>query len=333
MPGRRVLIAAKVVVSSILLWWILSRSNLGEILRAASGAHIGLLLAAYVLNFVGILISAVRWQGLLRAHGVHGSTGFLVKSVMVGVFFNNFLPSTVGGDAMRAYDSYRLAQRGGPMTSVVVDRLLGMLVLTIFAVASLPFAAQLAERLPLLPVWIAGGALILLVLFWSIFTPPSKQALERLSSRVPEVLSRPVRKVLTPFGAYRSQRGALVRAFGWSFLLQANVIVYYVVVARALGFTVPMHHFLLIVPLALYITMVPITVNGIGLRENVLALFLSVYGIGSADAIAYAWLVYLGGLIQGLLGGVVYALRRVEPALSTVTPPVTPPAGQSGGDG
>jgi hypothetical protein len=56
-----VLIAAQVVVSSILLWWILSRSNLGEILRAASGAHIGLPLAAYVLNFLRILISAVRW--------------------------------------------------------------------------------------------------------------------------------------------------------------------------------------------------------------------------------------------------------------------------------
>jgi len=331
--GRRLLIGAKIVVSSVLLWWILSRSNLGEIFEAASGAHIGLLLAAYVLNFVGILISAVRWRGLLRAHGVEASTGFLVKSVMVGVFFNNFLPSTVGGDAMRAYDSYRLAQRGGPMTSVIVDRLLGMLVLTIFAVASLPFASQLADRLPLLPVWIAAGAAILVALSWSIFAPPSTKTLERLLSSVPEALSRPVRKVLGPFGAYRGQRDALVRAFGWSLVLQTNVIIYYVLVARALGFAIPVHHFFLIVPLALYIMMVPITVNGIGLRENVLALFLAVYGIGSADAIAYAWLVYLGGLIQGLLGGVVYALRRVEPALSTVMPPVTPPAGQGSGDG
>jgi hypothetical protein len=323
------MIAAKVVVSTILLGWILSRSDFGEIFAAASGANVRLLLAAYVLNFVGILISALRWRGLLQAHGVTAPVGFLVKSVMVGVFFNNFLPSTVGGDAMRAYDSYRLTQRSGPMTSVVVDRLLGVLVLTIFALVSLPFAPQLSGRVPMLPLWVAGGAALLVGLAWAIFAAPSSGAPERLVSRLPSALAKPLRRVLGPFGAYRGQRPALVRAFGWSLLLQANVIIYYVVVARAFGFAVPVHHFFLIVPLALYVMMVPITVNGIGLRENVLALFLAAYGIGNADAVAYAWLVYLGGLIQGLIGGVVYAVRRVEPGL----PPVTPPVGHRGADG
>jgi hypothetical protein len=323
------MIAAKIVVSAILLGWILSRSDFGEIFAAAAGAYLPLLLAAYVLNFVGVLISAVRWRGLLQAHGVTAPIGFLVQSVMVGVFFNNFLPSTIGGDAMRAYDSYRLSQRGGAMTSVVVDRLLGVLVLTIFALVSLPFASQLTSRVPLLPVWVGGGAAILVGLSWAIFAAPSSKAPERLLSKLPAVLARPARRVLGPFGAYRGQRAALMRAFGWSVLLQGNVIIYYLVVARAFGFAVPVQHFFLIVPTALYVMMVPITVNGIGLRENVFALFFAAYGIGNADAVAYAWLVYLGGLIQGLVGGVVYAVRRVEPGL----PPVTLPVGQSGADG
>jgi len=73
---------------------------------------------------------------------------------------------------------------------------------------------------------------------------------------------------------------------------------------------VPTVAFLLIVPLATFVMMIPVTINGIGLRENVLALFLAVYGVGNSEAVAFAWLLYLGGLIQGVLGGVVYVMRR-----------------------
>jgi len=316
---RGALIGLKVVISTVLLFWILRRSNLGEVLGAAAEAYVPLLLVAYALNFVGVLINASRWQGLLRTHGVEVPHWVLVKSVMVGVFFNNFLPSTVGGDAMRAYDSFRISQRSGAMSSVVVDRLLGLLVLSLFALGSVPFAPQLTGNVPLLPVWVAAGAVILLALAWAIFLSPSGELVPSILARLPERVAGKLGAVLGAFRAYSGQRSALVQAFGWSVLLQANVVIYYIVVARALGFEVPILHFFLIVPLAMYIMMVPITVNGIGLRENVFALFLGAYAIGNADAVAYAWLVYLGGLIQGVLGGLVYAVRRVQPIPTPVT--------------
>ncbi|NNF14398.1 MAG: flippase-like domain-containing protein [Gemmatimonadetes bacterium] len=312
---RSWLIAVKVVVSIALLIWILRGSNLEEVLAAAADAHVPLLLVAYSLNFVGVVINASRWRGLLHTHGVQVPLPVLVRSVMVGAFFNNFLPSTVGGDAMRAYDSFRFSQRRGTMSSVVVDRLLGLLVLSLFALASVPFAPQLTGSVPLLPVWVALGAAVLAGLAWAIFLSPSGGFVPGVLARLPEGIARPIDKVLGAFRAYAGQRSALAKAFGWSVLLQANVVVYYIVVARALGFDVPTLHFFLIVPLAMYIMMVPITVNGIGLRENLFALFLGAYAIGSSDAIAYAWLVYLGGLILGVVGGLVYAVRRVEPIL------------------
>lgn len=325
---RRALIAAKIVISTVLLIWILRRSNLGEVLEAAAEASIPLLLGAYVLNFVGVLINAARWRGLLHTHGAEIPLWVLVKSVMVGVFFNNFLPSTIGGDTMRAYDSFRISKRTGTMSSVVVDRLLGLLVLSLFALASVPFAPQLTGSVPLLPVWIVAGVAILIGLSWAIFLAPSGGLVPSLLARLPDKIARRARDVLGAFRAYAGQRSALAQALGWSLLLQTNVVIYYVVVARALGLEVPLLHFFLIVPLAMYIMMVPITVNGIGLRENVFALFLGAYAIGNADAVAYAWLVYVGGLIQGVLGGLVYAARRVEP----VPMPATGPAELSDGD-
>jgi uncharacterized membrane protein YbhN (UPF0104 family) len=230
---------------------------------------------------------------------------------------------------MRAYDLYRLAQRSAPMTSVVVDRLLGLFVLTLFALVSLPFASQLTSRTPGLPLLVVGGGGALLVVAWSIFSAAYSGTLLRLLSKLPAALAAPASRVFGAFGAYRGQTAAFVRAFGWSFLLQSNVILFYVVIARAFGFDIPVIDFFLIVPLVLYVMMVPITVNGIGLRENMFALFFVAYGIGNSDAIAFAWLAYFGGLLYGIFGAAVYVLRRVESELE----PVTPPVGRPGVDG
>lgn len=325
---RRLLFGIKLVVSAVLLAWILRRADPSEVLSAATEVSIPLLLVAYVFNFVGVLITSARWRGLLAAQDVEAPPGFLLKSVLVGMFFNNFLPSTVGGDAMRAYDSYRFAKRGRAATSVVVDRLLGLLVLTLFVLVSFPFAPEISDQVPGLGLWIVAGASILIGVAWSVFFTQLYDVLGRMLGKLPAGLGRVAGKVLGSFATYRGKRAALARAFGWSLLLQANVVIHYIFIARALGLGVPAHHFFLIVPLALYIMMVPVTVNGIGLRETVFALFFAAYGIGNATAVAYAWFAYLGTVMLGLTGGVVYALRRVNPPIA-----VPGSAGPSGADG
>ncbi len=307
----RLLTATKVVVSAGLLYWVLSRSNLGEVLAAAGSAHVGLLLFAYSLHLVGLYLSATRWKGLLRAQSIEASTVFLMKSFLVGIFFNHFLPSTVGGDASRAYDSYRLGnKKASAMTSVVVDRLLGLLALMTFAVMALPFSHQITNRIPLLPLWVGVGAAGIGMTVWMVFFPPRVPLLRELVSKLPVPIGRSMRKFVGAFGAYRGKGMALAKAFGLSILLQANVVLFFIVVARTLGLAIPVHSFFLIVPLSLFVMMLPISINGIGLRENILALFLATYGVATSAAVAYAWLIYLASLIWGLFGGLVYALRR-----------------------
>jgi glycosyltransferase 2 family protein len=306
----RLLVLAKLAVSSILLYWILSRANLAEIFAAAASVSVPLLLLAYSLDLLGLLISSTRWRGLLRAQGVDVPVGFLVKSFMVANFFNNLLPSTVGGDASRAYDSYQAASRtADAMASVIVDRLLGLLALVSFAVVSLPFARELTADLPALPAWIAVAGLGLSALVWVVFLGGAR-FLGRMAGPLPGPVKRLAKRVSSAFAAYRGQHRVLGVAFALSVLLQANVVFQFVLIAAAMGLPVPIVGFVLIVPLATFIMMIPVTINGIGLREGALALFLAAYGVGSSEAVAFAWLLYLGGLIQGVLGGIVYAMRR-----------------------
>jgi glycosyltransferase 2 family protein len=306
----RLLILAKITASTILLAWILSRARLADVLAAMQAAHISLLLAAYSLDLIGYLISTERWRILLRAQAVEAPRGFLMKSLLVAAFFNNILPSTVGGDASRAYDSYRLAGRQGrAIASVLIERILGLLVLVAFALLSLPFATRLTDRW-LLEIWLVIGGAGLVIVVWALFFGHFWPSLQRLLSRLPARLERLGLLLWHALQVYRGSRRALVMTVLLSTLLQVNVVLYYILISSALDLTVPEIHFFLIVPLVLFITMLPISINGIGLRENALAVILGWYGVTIADAVALAWLVYLGSLLVGLVGGIVYAVRH-----------------------
>lgn len=305
------LLAAKILISTALLAWILSRAGLADIGLAVASATLPVLLAAYALDIVGLAISVARWRLLLRSQAPPPPWRFLIQSYLVAVFFNNFLPSTVGGDASRAYDCYRVS--GGnhqTMSSVVVDRLLGLLVLMLFALIGLPFATRSAEQLPALATWLEFGVVGLVAVVGLIFFGSTWARLHVLLARLPNRLVQPGAAVWNVFGNYGGQWRTLLKAFVLSVLLQANVVLYFILIARALHLEVPAHSFFLIVPLATFVTMLPVSINGIGLRENALAAMLAWYGVAVAHAVALAWLVYLGSLLFGLIGGIVYALRR-----------------------
>src|SRR5690606_900503 len=106
--GRRSgrVLAIKAAVSALLIYWILQTIDLKEVVRAVRTAYVPLLVTAFFLHFVGNILSVQRWRLLLKVHGVRLKFLFLVGSYMVGVFFNNFLPSTIGGDGMRAFDTW-----------------------------------------------------------------------------------------------------------------------------------------------------------------------------------------------------------------------------------
>jgi uncharacterized membrane protein YbhN (UPF0104 family) len=154
--GAQWLFLVTVAISTILLAWIISRSSFAEIFAAVWSASIPLLLAAYALTVVGTLLTVSRWRLLLQALGAPLPFLRLLHSYLVATFFNNFLPSTVGGGASRAYDCYRMT--GGnrrAMSSVVLDRLLGLLALVVFALGSLHFAKVASDHVPVLALWLS----------------------------------------------------------------------------------------------------------------------------------------------------------------------------------
>jgi uncharacterized membrane protein YbhN (UPF0104 family) len=296
----------RVAVSAALVAWVLHRSPLGEVMEAFRSADLRFVLLALALTPLGYWASVSRWQLLIRSQGGDASFGFLVRSFLVGVFFNNLLPSTIGGDAVRAFDTARSGVgRAAAVTIVVVDRFIGLLALMLFAGVGLLFSGHLTDRVPALYGWVAGGAVVLGIIAAVLFLP----------SRLGRKLPGKWKKLADAVFVFQGKGLVLAKAFAYSLALQTLVVLNGWLLAKALHVPIPLPYFFLIVPLAVFIMMVPVSINAIGVRENVWAFFFAAFGVAASKAVAVAWLDYGLVLLQAITGGIVYLSRaKVSPS-------------------
>jgi hypothetical protein len=303
----------KFAISAALIVWILQGVDLEEIFDMIGAANVFILLFAFLFKLSGYLISAIRWRILLRAQGADATIPFLISSYWVGFFFNNILPSSIGGDVVRIYDSWRAgAERATALTIVFVDRFLGVLALMLITLVMLLIPSQLTSGLPLSWLAVLLGLIGMVVLCWLIFVTP--RSLSDLVSRFQisflQKINATLIKIATAFEVFQQKKGALIKGLLLSLALQVNVILYHYIVAVSLHLDVPFYSYFITIPVITLITTLPISINGIGVRENLFIFFFAMFSVPKTEAFAYSLLLYGILLIQGLIGGLVYALRR-----------------------
>lgn len=310
-----ILTVIKFGLSIMLMLWVLRKTNLEEILLALRDAKISLLIVALFIYFLSYYIRAQRWHLLLQVKGVNTSIISLLRCYLIGVFFSNFLPSTVGGDMVRAYDIWKMgASKSTAAVSVFIDRFLGLLILAIFAVGAMLFSQKQIENLLLLYPWVVLSAVIVLAIFWLIFMPPQQMLTLVNKIQLPfwHKLQHKFKNLIKAFLVFGNHKQTIVKGLWLSLIVQISVICHYYAIALALNLSVPFTNFFLIIPLISLIMVLPISINAIGLRENAFVFFFGVYGYGVSrpEAVALAWLAYGIVIIQGLLGGILYGLRK-----------------------
>lgn len=303
----------RAAVSLALIAWIVRGTDLREVWATYRTADLRYIALAIALIPFGYFCSVSRWRLLLRAQGGDAALPFLYRSLMTGIFFNNFLPSTIGGDAIRAWDTARSGvSRPTALTIILVDRFVGLLALLAFATAGLLGAGRLTERVPDLALWVLGVGAVMVVAAVVLFLP------RRRPGETPLSLGR-VGRLTSALFTFRGHTRTLAAAFLWSLALQTLVVLNAWILAKALHVELGLAPFFLIVPLAVFLMMVPVSINGIGVRENLFVFFLAAFGVAEATGLAFAWLDYGLVLLQALAGGIVYAAgrERVVPSAKT----------------
>ena len=324
--------ALRIVVSVGLLSWVLWHANLGELAATVRQAKPEWILAAFAVNSLGNLFGAWRWQLLLRSQGRSVGTSFLFGSYLVGLFFNNFLPSTIGGDVVRAASTKR--KSGGTLTEhltvVLVERMIGLL-----ATLSLGGLAALtgeASRFDPRVGWALGGALALsLGGIYLAMSSRVRRLTLRLLARAPfAFVKRTLGKMLASFELFSQARGTLLANFALSLVFQFLLIVHFWLLQFAFGGTVPFVAFLVVVPLVFCVMILPIGINGLGVRESAFVWFLTQVGMEPATALALSLSSYAVAVVQGVLGGSVHLWREVRGEKDTPAEPEMVEAGLEG---
>lgn len=307
------LLLAKVAFSGGLIYWLLQRADLQKIWLAIRSANITLVMAAFLLFYIGYLIIARRQQILLAAQNIPVSIGFLLKSFAIGMFFSNLLPSTIGGDASRMYDVWRVGGSKAKAVSVIlIDRFLGMFALVVFGFVASLLSPVIRDAIPGIAIYLGLILTAMVTVLWVVFGSGARLLEWGLGLNLGPLsfIQRIIAKLTAGFMLYKGRLDVLLKATLLSFLLQLNVIVHYIILTSALSLDVPVTEMFIIIPIATILLLAPISINGIGLRDAIFVFLFGIYGVATEQSVAFAWIGLAMILVQGVVGGIVFLFRR-----------------------
>jgi uncharacterized protein (TIRG00374 family) len=312
---RGVLAFVKVGVSLALLAYLLSTTDLAALTQRVRSGDPLLLAGALALYTVTLALATWRWRLLLRAQGYHAPMGHLSASYLVATFFNNFLPSNVGGDVIRVRDSSHLTgSTTASLAIVAIDRILGLGALYLLAVVAYALGGQTVRRLEgALPALLLLGV-VFAVMGYVYVTPGIARKVMSVSrlNAFPSIRER-FEVAQGAVHVYREQVAVVWTAFAASVALQALVVCYYYEVSHSLRIPLPLSACFLVVPLCTLVQTVPISFNGWGIRESVFILYFRQLGLSRDSALAFS-LVGAGLIVLlSLSGAVVWSSRAAPP--------------------
>jgi uncharacterized protein (TIRG00374 family) len=313
MKGKFSLIL-KAFVSIALIIYLLSQTEYTAIYYSLISASPIYLFLALLTLFLGKILSGYRWQILLIAQDIKIPLRTLIGSLFVGQFFNSFLPTTIGGDAIRAYDTaVESKESAKAVTSVFMDRFIGVLALVTLAVIAVPIAMIMGEDVSYYYVSVLiVGLLCLVGMVVVLNNSLVKIIAEYLQKLNLSRIADQVKKIYRSIQEMKGDAATLWTAFGISLLLQINVVVFHYLISLSLDLDVSIIYFFIIVPVALTILIVPFSINGIGLREGVFVFLLAGIGVAASEAIAFSLISFILVLTQAVIGGIIFALRGVK---------------------
>ena len=304
----------KVVVSLALIVWVLSRVDLPRVGEQLRSANLWFVLLAFLLYLAAITVNGVKWQVLLRAQGIRVPFGAVLEFLFVGFFFNNFLPANVGGDVMRGYGLARYTDRtADAAVSVVVDRIVGLMAYMCTAAVAAIVAVNMSGHSELQQVeWIAFIALAVLVLGFAVLLSRRLRALigQIFEWRLLRRLSPLWEKVSEAFNAYRFRTDALALAFGVALVGIVCTAFTNWFLSQSMGGLMPLAAIFLFNPLIALVLMIPISIGGLGVSQNVYPFFFSLAGVPSDHALAVSLVMQVVMILGGLPGGVFWLRRR-----------------------
>jgi uncharacterized protein (TIRG00374 family) len=312
--SRSVRVLLTLVVTALGTTYLVWKVDLSQTLDILAEADPWYFLAAVALMIVTVWPMALRWQWLLRAKGIDDSMSWLTRAYFVSYAAGQILPTSIGGDAVRIFETARRHPgKGGPAAaSVLLERALGGA--ATLALAAVGFALAVGKYDVGAYLWLelffVIGTVIVGVL---IFSPRAGRILAKGRPLLaPFKLDRLAGELWSALHSYRHNAGLLLGVFAVTLAVQAVRVLAIWCSGKAVGIEVSPRVYYVMGPLLFVVMLVPFTINGLAVREAFFVSFLGNVGVGADEAFAAGFLFFLVTIALSIPGAVILLWEGVR---------------------
>ena len=302
----------RILLSSILVAFLLTRVDVQKVPELLASTRLHFFLFALALAVVERMIFAFKWNALLATKGLNIPFLRILKIYYASNFVGNFLPSSIGVDVFRAYSLNRQnANLSESISSVLVDKVLSSIAALMLPLAGVLLYFNVLAEQDVLVVTVATIAAFGILLGIVVSRTIIQSILNRLKN-VNRALVGRVQDVYDAFSGYLAYKRVLIYVFGLSFGIQVVRALLIYMLGASLDLDISIVIYFTFVPIITLLTMLPIAVGGIGIREGAYVYFFSQAGVPTSDAFALSLLAYVLVMISIIPGGIAYLFEGMS---------------------
>ena len=294
----------KILLSSVLVLWIfICKVEWTKLSIIINSLKINWLVFAFLLHFSGLYFSALRWKKLLKGQNINIKLLPLCESYLICSFFNLFMPTRIGGDAIRIYHlNQEIRSIPKSASSIFLERLIGISVLCVFALVSSLIGISAGNALQSTWIGLITGLCGIFALFLLVYTNIVSYVISFLPLKNQKsIMDKGWKDFLSNIRLNFSNSESIAYGIVISIFLQINVIIHFWFIGKALSLDVPLIDYFFLIPVQLFVLMLP-SINGIGLREASSIALFNFYGINSTTAALFGFIDLTMMILIGIVG-------------------------------
>jgi uncharacterized protein (TIRG00374 family) len=311
-----------VVVTGLCIAYLVWKIDLRRTAHILADANPYDLVLAFAINALSVWPMALRWGWLLKARGIVERQRWLVRAYYTAYTAGQVLPTSIGGDAMRIFEtSRRHPGNGGPVAgTVLLERALGGAATLTLAAIGFVLAIGHYDVGPYL--WVEGAfVLATIMLGVALFSRHAAQQLARTEPLLRRLrVERPIRNAYLGIHAYRSNVRLLFGVFALTLAVQSVRVLSIWLAGRAVGVELSPRPYYVMGPLLFLVMLVPFTINGLAVRETFFVSFLGQLGVEPSKAFATGFVFFLVTVALALPGAVILAWEAIRRSGRTTEP-------------
>jgi uncharacterized protein (TIRG00374 family) len=303
----------RIFISIALLALIMFKNleNFGKIRFALLNINYLLVILSILLYVFMLWVESLRWDVLLRAQGVRIHRAYLFHVMYIGFFYNNILPSDIGGDFFRIYDicKNKKAPADKSASSVFLERFFGLIsIIIFFAATSFSIYRLLKNYVILITVF-----LVMAVIMFILLAKPGLFKIDRIFKKFRKLqgIWIKIQSFSDAVMSYRKKIPQLILGLILNLVCQLIYTFIFYFVSKALELNIGISTFAFMVPVTYVLSGIPISIGGLGVRENTIVFLLVSFGVLNEKAVVFSVIILFIHIANGAIGGLIYLLRNL----------------------